>query len=128
LESGKNKKTECSSNQTAANANWFQLLAMLFKTPMPLARQLESSPSSEVHLFSPSAVSWLITTNFIPLAAHLVRQSHKHPIHRGGQHTQMKQQKERFRCAENGSQAHGCRCFHAQLEATTRPGRKITLF
>ena len=46
-----------------------QLLAMLFKNPMPLERQLESSPPSEVHLFSPSAVSWLITTNFIPLTA-----------------------------------------------------------
>lgn len=48
-----------------------QLLAMLFKNPMPLERQLESSPPSEVHLFSPSTVSWLITANFIPLTARL---------------------------------------------------------
>lgn len=44
---------------------------MLFKNRMFLARQLENSPRHEVHLFSPSAVSWLITTNFIPLTARL---------------------------------------------------------
>lgn len=84
-----------------------QLLAMLFKTPMSLERQLESSLPTEVHLFSPSLVSWLIITNFIPLTAHLWgKVTNATPMWEGNTQTQLKQHKERFCGAENGTRVH----------------------
>lgn len=107
-----------------------QLLRMLFKNPVPLARQLESSPSGEVHLFSPSAVSRLIITNFIPLTARLQgKVTNTTSMGEGNTQTQLKKHKERFHGVENGSRAYRCvcMCFQTQLAATTRPGRKIML-
>lgn len=60
---------------------------------------------------------------FHPFKFTLVRFSPK----RSHTHTAKATQK-RFPGAKNGSQAHGCMCFHTQLETARRPRRNITLF